>query len=210
MSDPYYVLVAGNGESSRANIEALMDDYYYAAGESGTLVLSYESAPTKSQLFAAQFAKDKLKDILIFCPEGAQTSSSPAASLTNTDSPLEDAIEFLTGESASIFVLWSDEDEDSLALLKMAQKAKIPCFNLCDGLVPLQAIKGAGDPVAPRIPEAEKVTQEEDYEDEEEEDSDEAVEPEDILYSAVFDIAEVITDIIVERLKDVFVLKTDK
>jgi len=37
----YFVIVAGNGATSRANIEALMEDYYYAGGDGGTLLLPY-------------------------------------------------------------------------------------------------------------------------------------------------------------------------
>ena len=56
MSDKYFVLVAGNGESSRANTEALMEDHYYAKGADGTLVLSYEKQPTKSQIFLSSLS----------------------------------------------------------------------------------------------------------------------------------------------------------
>jgi hypothetical protein len=144
----YFVLVAGNGESSRANTEALMEDHYYAKGDEGTLVLAYEKSPTKSQTFAAQYAKEKNKDIMVFCHEDAQTTGIPGASQSPSNDPIKDATEFLKGQDAIAFLLWSEEDT---ALLVACQSAGIPASNLCDGLVPLNEIP------APKITEPIKV-----------------------------------------------------
>ena len=40
--DKYYVIVAGNGETSRANVEALVEDYVYGHGQDVTFILAYE------------------------------------------------------------------------------------------------------------------------------------------------------------------------
>ena len=55
----YYVLVAGKGATSRQNVEALMEDHYYAKGDGGTVVIAIEKHATPSQVFVAQFAKDE-------------------------------------------------------------------------------------------------------------------------------------------------------
>lgn len=133
----YFVLVAGNGESSRANTEALMEDHYYAKGAEGTLVLAYDKQPTKSHIFAAQYAKENNKDIMVFCNEDAQTTGIPGASQSPTAQPVKDAVSFLKGQNAVAFLLWTEDDVDILVECK---NAEIPAVNLCDGLVPLNEI----------------------------------------------------------------------
>lgn len=146
----YFVLVAGSGESSRANTEALMEDHYYAKGAEGTLVLAYDKQPTKSQIFAAQYAKENKKDIMVFCNEDAQTTGIPGASQSPTSTPVEDATKFLNGQDAVAFLLWS---EDDVAFLVECQKNGIPASNLCDGLVPLNEIPAPTilEPVKPKV-----------------------------------------------------------
>ena len=39
--DKYYVIVAGSGSTSRANLEALMEDHFYAHVDDGVVVLPY-------------------------------------------------------------------------------------------------------------------------------------------------------------------------
>ena len=140
----YFVLVAGSGESSRANTEALMEDFYYAKGAEGTLVLAYEKMPTKSQIFAAQYAKENKKEIMVFCHDDAQTTGIPGASQSASNSPVKDATEFLKGQDAVAFLLWAEDDVD---LLVQCKESGIPAQNLCDGLVPLNEI------AAPKITE---------------------------------------------------------
>ena len=143
MSDKYFVLVAGNGESSRANTEALMEDHYYAKGADGTLVLSYEKQPTKSQIFAAQYAKENNKELMVFCHEDAQTTGIPGASQSASNQPTQDAVAFLKDQDATAFLLWAEDDVDVLAA---CMGAGIPAFNLCDGLVPLNEISAPKPP----------------------------------------------------------------
>jgi hypothetical protein len=133
----YYVLVAGSGESTRPNIEALMEDHYYAKGEEGTLVVAYDKQPTKSQSFAAQYSKDIGKDIMVFCNDDASTIGIPGASQSPSLNPVEDAIKFLTGQDAVAYLLW---DEDN-SILTSCIASQIPAFNLCDGLVPLNEVQ---------------------------------------------------------------------
>ena len=141
MTDKYYVLVAGNGETTRANVEALMEDHYYAQGDNGTLVIAFESAPTKSQIYTAMYAKDCKKDIVVFCHPDAQTAGIPSASVSNSPNPIEDAVKHIAGQNSVAFILWSDEDDQCLKAAKICKDSGVAAFDLCDGLVPLSDLK---------------------------------------------------------------------
>jgi len=140
MANEYFVLVTGNGESSRANIEALMEDHYYAKGAGGTLVLAYETSPTKSQTLAAQYAKVCDKDIMVFCCEDAQTAGIPGASQYTSAEPIKDSVSFIEGKDSTAFFLWDEQDDQCFSALKYCLDQKIQAFNLCDGLVPLNSV----------------------------------------------------------------------
>lgn len=140
MANEYFVLVTGNGESSRANIEALMEDHYYAKGDGGALVLAYEKAPTKSQTLAAQYAKVCNKDIIVFCHEDAQTAGIPGASQSTSQEPIKDAVSFVEGKDSTAFLLWDEQDDQCFSALKYCLAQEVQAFNLCDGLVPLNDV----------------------------------------------------------------------
>jgi hypothetical protein len=140
MANEYFVLVTGNGESSRANIEALMEDHYYAKGAGGTLVLAYEKAPTKSQTLAAQYAKVCDKEIMVFCHEDAQTAGIPGASQSTSQDPIKDAVSFVEGKDSTAFLLWDEQDDQCFSALKYCLAQEVQAFNLCDGLVPLNDV----------------------------------------------------------------------
>ena len=149
----YYVLIAGSGETSRANIEALMDDFYYSKGkQEGTVVIAYEKTPTRPQMFAAQFAKDKERDIVVFAYEDAQTIGIPGATFNPTGFPIRDAIEFIDGQDSVIFSLHLNGDIESNLLIKGAADKQLPIFNLRDGLLPLNDV--AVEPVPLKEPVA--------------------------------------------------------
>ena len=145
----YYVLVAGGGETSRANIEALMDDFYYSKGkQEGTLVVAYEKTPTRPQVFAAQYAKEKERDIVVFAYEDAQTVGIPGATFNPTGFPIRDAVEFIKGQDSVIFSIHMDGDIDSNLLIKGANEHQVPIFNLKDGLLPLNDVAVEPVPVS--------------------------------------------------------------
>ena len=161
----YYVLVAGTGETSRANIEALMEDYYYANGDGGVLVLAYKDAPSRSQTYAAQYAVDCKKDIMVFCRESAKTSGIPNATINFADFPYVAATDFLQDTGAIAQLLWNAEDttEDEQILEQCASK-EISAYNLCDGLVPLSVSEKpvqtpVVEAVAPTLPEPQETPQ---------------------------------------------------
>lgn len=173
--EKYYVLVAGSGSTSRANVEALMEDYYYANGENGVVIMPIFGTPTPSQSFVAQYAREKNKEVVYVASEGADLTNLPAASMINDADPINKSVEIIVGEKASAFLLWSDEDSASVDILLACKKSDIKCFDLTDGLLPInpaENIKKA-EPVA--FPEKEIVTEKakEEDDDEEEEEGDE-------------------------------------
>lgn len=168
----YFVIVAGGGETSRANLEALMEDHYYANGANGVLVLPVIDAPTQAQIFAAQYAKDKNKEIVIFSNVPSEFPGIPPATVYQTDNPIIESSTKFSGESISAFLLWSDEDELSQSLLATYSKSGIKCFDLTDGLSPISAVEGLEPAKEVTFPTLEldlpKEVEEEDEDDEEE------------------------------------------
>lgn len=138
-----YILVAGNGETSRANVEALMEDVFYAKPDI-TVVLAYESAPSKGQAYIAQYSAECKKDLIVFCHENAQTTGIPGATQNSSNSPIASSIEFLKGQDSLVYLLYSEQDSDSTLTLARCIEAGIKVQDLCDGLVPLHS--------APEIP----------------------------------------------------------
>ena len=130
--DKLYVTIAGDGITSRANLEALVEDYFYAKGKEVVLLLAFDKTPSQGQIFAAQYAKDKGKDVVIFCQEGANIASFPSASLTNSKTPVIDALKGFP--EATVMLLWSDSDANCLAALEHCKDAGIKVYNLCEGL----------------------------------------------------------------------------
>jgi dihydroxyacetone kinase-like predicted kinase len=130
--DKSYVLIAGSGVTSRANLEALVEDYFYAKGKEVVLLLAFEKTPSQGQIFAAQYAKDKGKDIVIFCQEGANVTSFSSASFTNTPAPIVDALKSFS--EATVMLLWDEADPNCLTALETCQSSGIKAHNLCEGL----------------------------------------------------------------------------
>jgi hypothetical protein len=130
--DKVYVLIAGTGVTSRANLEALVEDYFYAKNKEAVLLLAFDKTPSQGQIFAAQYAKDKGKDVVIFCQEGANVASFPSASFTNSKTPVLDALKNFY--EATVMLLWDDSDANCLAALEFCNENNLKPHNLCEGL----------------------------------------------------------------------------
>ncbi len=209
----YYVLVAGKGTTSRQNVEALMEDHYYAKGDGGTVVIAVEKQVTPSQVFVAQFVKDKTKEIVLVTKPDADLANMPAASLVQDDEPLKKAVEIVAGSDAAAFLLWDDGDEASLAILASCKKAGIPCYDLVNGLSEITPSETLQEPEPTLFPKAEMVTESEETDEEEEEvdeeedseedDDEEYEDDEDIedIYAGVEAIARVFARVFIEEWK---------
>ena len=216
MSDPYYVLVAGSGETSRANVEALMDDHYYANGAAGTLVLAFEGRPSQGQVYAAQFAKDKAKNITVFCTPDSETNAiTNTAQFNRVENPVVHALELIEGKTNAAFLLWNDDDEKTLELLEFCTEDNIPCFDLTDGLMALGAPKTKS--VKTVMPDIEATTSDSipfipDYvpdvdEEEDEAEEDEEEDFEETIMDAMYSLARMIAATVVEQLTEDFDVK---
>ena len=128
--DKSYVVITGAGVTSRANLEALVEDYFYAKGKETYLVLPFEKTPSQGQVFAAQYARDKGKDIVIFCNEGAEISSFPKASVSYTNTPIPDSLD----PDSMVMILWDPSDKLSVEAADYCEAHSIKAYNLCEGL----------------------------------------------------------------------------
>lgn len=172
-----HIIVTGNGKTSRANVEALIDDYIHANPKI-KFTLANPVRLSEGQVWLKQYLTDKEIEF--------------AVELSNPEN--------IQGNSA-MFVLWDDDDPESLSSLAIAKENGIPAFDLTEGLnelVPQDSIKAVP---APAIPEQEQMTEEELEADVEEEEA--AEEFEDPLYEAVRIIADIFAEAIGKELKRV-------
>ena len=190
--EKYYVVVAGNGTTSRANLEALLEDHFYAKGADGVVHIVEEGKLSQGKIFAEQFAKDKNKTVV--------------------KAGLRESLSTVDFKNTSCFILWSDEDRECQDTMAIATELGIPCFDLTEGLLPLTPSKGVKVSVDPVIPTAEETTPkvvetpyvepededvEEDEEDDDEYDEDEAGN----LYFGIEAIAKIFAKAIVEEIE---------
>jgi hypothetical protein len=126
--------------------------------------------------------------------------------MINDPDPINKSVEIIVGEKATALLLWSDEDNNSLDILVACKKAEIKCFDLTDGLVPINPSADIKKAEVINFPEKEQVTakeieedaaeeeegseeeDDEEYEDEDEEEDDESLEN---LYAGVEEIAKI-------------------
>ena len=202
-----HILIAGNGVTSRANVEALIDDYYYLK-DGITTVLSVFEAPSDGQIWVSQYAIEKEKPVEVIMTESARaTNLDPSFTKVTSASPIRTACEKY-GDTLDILLLWNDEDSTCRDALAIASEYGITAKDLTNGLldiVPVDGLKEAPVPVIPKqeeFTEAEKVEAEEaletEYEDIEDED-----EYEDPLYAAIQAVAKIFAEELAKELKKV-------
>lgn len=129
--DKSYVVIIGKGVTSRANLEALVEDYFYAKSKDVYLALAFDKVPSQGQIFAAQYAKDKGKEIVIFCQEGANLQPFSSASVSMSTNPIKEAIDL---PDSTIMLLWDNSDEECLTASDYCNEVHKRSFNLCEGL----------------------------------------------------------------------------
>lgn len=191
--EKYYVVIAGNGVTSRANLEALMEDHFYAKGADGVLHVVEDGKMSQGKTYATQLATDKGKAVVNYS--------------------LADALEKTDKANTVCFILWSDEDAESQQALAVATQLGILCYDLTDGLHPLNPVTDVKPIVDPVIPVKETFTPapkvEEDYvepadedDTEEEEDDEEDYDDVDTLYFGVEAIAKIFAKAIVDEMEN--------
>ena len=208
----YFVLVAGSGETSRANVEALMADHYYASGNNGVLVLSFDERPSQGQVWAAQLAKSQNIDVVVFAKANAFLDTISNATFNEEANPISKAFEFVAGKQTDVFLLWNDEDPVCTEALAICKKNGILALDLCDGLsaiTPSETLEVTKEePVkmppieAKANPHGEEDQEFDEDEDEEDEEDDEEEEEIDSVYFGVEAIAKVFARALVEEMKE--------
>lgn len=191
----YYVIVAGNGKTSRTNIEVLLEDHYHAEGDGGVLVLPYEKHPSEGQTWASQLSKDKNKEVVVIDKPGA----------------IKDALKKVKGSKAAAFLLWNDEDEDCLRVLSECTEAGIPSFDLTDGLIQITPKGSLKVQARPQPPLQEQLSIDvpnnielnvEDDEDEDDDEEYEEIDDLDSLYVSLDEVARIFATMVVAHVKD--------
>lgn len=211
----YSVLLAGKGETSRANVEALMDDHHYANGEAGNLVIAFNERPSQGQIWAAQLGNQRKLEVVVFSKPNAFLDTISHASLVESQTPIKDAVSKFKGPDTKAFLLWSDEDPDCLDALAFCKTASVPVYDLCEGLseiVPASDIKPSSE--EPKMPEieattktAEEIEYDKDEEEEDEEDDEEYDDEIDEIYAGIEALAELIANKVISKWGE---FKTEK
>lgn len=140
-----FLLVAGEGETSRENVEAILEDFFYVnKGNDCVLVIPFYKAPSRGQVYAMQMAKDNKADLIVFAPETARLENVEKASIETTNKPMDTAIQMIENRSAVAYLLYSDDGDEFTEALSACKENGIPTYDLTAGGMPLSS----GDPVA--------------------------------------------------------------
>ncbi|CAB4174406.1 hypothetical protein UFOVP965_40 [uncultured Caudovirales phage] len=175
-----YILIAGNGVTSRANLEALLEDHAYKFGIHWELVLPYKTRLSQGQMFALQFAKDKKRKITLWSTSAGDWVGEHDLLVNISEDYITDSLYHADKTQVSALILWDDEDTESVNIIVELDKLGIRSFDLTDGLNTIQVPDGVSRIEEPRMPPEEMVTNphtehhvadEEDDEEEEEPDA---------------------------------------
>ena len=201
------IAVIGNGKTSRANVEALLNDTIESFDETH-LALIYDNTPSEGVTWSKQYAESKN----ILYKEYSALDFSGLI-LDNKDKEIK------------FFILWDDEDFECVEAIRCSQENSLTAFDLTNGLVSIKSITTEIKPrTAPSVmPEIEtkvnpdikdgskyksnfvKVTvHEDDDEDEEEEEDDGEYEYEssEIIFEAIEEIAKIFAVAVASAIKE--------
>jgi len=148
------ILVVGSGVTSRANVEALMDDYFYANPEL-KVYLAIDGEASQGQVWSAQYATDKGKTTIAFMTRGSRMIGIPTATpRTESESPI---LAICEAEKELVgFVIWNDEDPACLEALEILSKYGVSALDLTNGLLEIKPVGEIVKPERVEIPKAEQ------------------------------------------------------
>lgn len=157
-----FLIVAGNKETTRVNVEALLEDYFRGNGKDFRLILPFYDRPSQGQIWAHQLAHDLGVPSLVVAPESAMLIGLNSSDMHQATDPITATVELAeTAENGSVaFLLWDEQDSHTVALQTALKTASVPCYDLCLGLVEVSG----GTAITPSLnaSEAPKVVIEED------------------------------------------------
>jgi len=144
-----FIVVVGDGETTRSNIEALVTDFFYDRSRDYVLLLPFTDRPSQGQVWTHQIFQELGMSTTALAPEGAMVMNLSSSSLNTVPNPVGAAVEAVAGEEAHIFAL---VDEDHPIDLEGFKTAQAPCYNLCRGLMALNDVAPVQRPVETKIP----------------------------------------------------------
>lgn len=201
-----FLFIAGNGQSSKNNIEALLNDYIVPLRQQkikSIIVPIVLNRASEGQIIAAKFAREKELDCIVYTPDPSRLSAFPASDFVEAKDPLKEACKLGKGDSKVYgFLLWDDEDQDSADALATFSSRGIGCYDLTNGLADITPVEGIKPPKEkPAVPEQEQISLEEDEAPEEpsEADLEDYSEDEEALMEAVYDAIYEIARVAVRR-----------
>lgn len=184
-----FVVVAGNGETTRVNVEALLEDYYRGKGKDVVLVLPFNDRPSQGQIWAHQVSSELDIPTTVICPENSVVMSLGSSSIHNAIDPIKATLEMTQGEDAVALLLWNEADSFTVSAAAAFKEAQVGCYDLCVGLFEVSAGKPVSEPqevVTNEIPNIETKVK--------------ANEPK--VKAKEVDLAELITKKVLEALKE--------
>lgn len=169
------ILIVGRGKTSRANIDALMTDYYKSHKNVTLHVIDPEKL-TESHDWIIQHADDAGIDVVLYVGDVAVPKL----------------------DNASMFILWDDEDPRCQASVVFAKEHNMPVFDLTNGLYTIHIPDSVPPVVTPKMPPEELVDEPDD--DEYDSDDDEGVY--DAIDTLIEYFADIVADKVLERLQE--------
>jgi hypothetical protein len=152
-----FIVVVGDGETTRSNIEALVTDFFYDRSKDYVLLLPFTERPSQGQVWTHQVFQELGMLTTALAPEGAIVMNLSSSSLNTVPNPVGAAVEAVEGEEAHIFALVDEDHPMDLTGFKTAQA---PCYNLCRGLMALNDVEPVQRLVEAKIPAVTKNLQE--------------------------------------------------
>lgn len=141
-----FVVVAGNGETTRVNVEALLEDYYRGKGKDVVLVLPFNDRPSQGQVWAHQVSSELEIPTTVICPENSVVMSLGSSSVHNASNPIQACLDMVKDEDAVALLLWNEADSFTAAIGEAFKEALVPCYDLCIGLFEVSAGKAVSQP----------------------------------------------------------------
>lgn len=139
-----FIVVAGNGETTRSNIEALVTDFFYDKPKDYILLLPFIERPSQGQVWTHQIFQELGMSTTALAPESGLVVNIGSISLNTVADPMAACLEAVRGEEAYVFAL---VDEDHPIDLEGFTASQVPCYNLCMGLIGINAVEAVQRPV---------------------------------------------------------------
>lgn len=153
-----FLIVAGNGDTTRVNVEALIEDYLRGVNKQDlVLLLPFLDRPSQGQIWAHQLCADVGIPTTAISKEGSVIMSLGGSSLHTAEDPISEIASIVAGEPAEAFLLWDEKDDLTVAFQGAIKGAGVPCYDLCLGLLEISPGTAPEMPTGASTPVSEPV-----------------------------------------------------